>query len=463
MVQRTAVVIGGGFAGLTAGYYLRKAGWDVTLIEPGDIVGGRVRTVRRDGYTIDVGATQMSSGYRQYLELCSELGLGGEMVRSSPYVGLLKQGRIHVIDGRSMASGALSSALSLRSKLVLLNTLRDAAAIRPPIDVFDVSRSHAVDVESAAEYARRRLNAELYDVLVDPLIRAYVMNGAERVSALEWFSALRNLGGQTMLSLNGGNDRLPKALARNLDVRLGTRALSLVKSNVGVEIVVRDAAGSESRLRADACVLATRLHEALAIHPQLREVTGGLGDKLRYNRAWVVHLGYRKAPRAKIVGSLVPTVEQPEVGLLWLEHNKNLDRAPPGHALFSVYSDETANDRCYPADDAELIRLATGFVQRLFPEIQGHQDLAQVTRWPCAIPNTAPGIYKEMYAMKARMDAADTVQLAGDYLTCTGQNSAIYYGKRAAENLIARISRATRSKGTDRAAATAQCAAVHGQ
>lgn len=438
MPHHDAIVLGGGFAGLTAAHYLRRAGWNVIVIEAADEVGGRVRTVRKQGYTIDVGATQMSSGYRQYLDLCEELGLADQMVPSCPYVGMLRDGRIHSIDARSLVSSALSPALSLRAKLSLLKTVRDAAAIRPPVDVFDVSRSHVVDVESAATYARRRLGDEVYRVLVDPLIRCYVMNSAEQVSALEWFSTLRNLGGQTMLSMNGGNDRLPKALAKHLDVRLETHAVSLERTTAGVSVTVRDLAGITSRVDARTCVMATRLHEAMTIDPALRTLAGSLGEKLVYNRAWVVHLGYRVAPALKVVGSLIPTTECPEIGLLWLEHNKNPDRVPAGHALFSVYSDEAANHRCFGAPDADLVALATAFVERLFPELRGQQDLTHITRWPCAIPNPSPGIYKEVAAMKSRIDPESPVQIAGDYLTCTGQNSAIYYGKRAAEDLLAR-------------------------
>lgn len=437
MAARKAMVVGGGFAGLTAGYELNKAGWDVTLVEAADEVGGRVRTVRKLGYTIDVGATQMSSGYHQYLDLCSELGMREQMVASSPYVGLFRRGRIHVIDGRSLLSGALSSALSWRAKLKLINTVFDARAVNPPIDVFDVSRSHATDCESAAQYCRRRLSDELYDVLVDPLMRCYVMNNAEQVSALEWFSALKNLGGQTMLSLSGGNDRLPKALSKTLDVRLNTQALRLEKSGEGFRLSVRDASGHEDQISGRVCVLATRVPEAIDVYPPAAKIIGRFGETLQYNRAWVVHLGYRIRPAQKVCGVLLPTSEAPDVGLLWFEHNKNPDRVPDGHALFSVYSDERTNDRCYNMDDADLIQLGCDFVESLFPELRGQRDMTNLTRWPRAIPNSAPGFYREMHAMKQRLDPADPVQLAGDYFTCTGQNSAIYYGKRAAENLLA--------------------------
>lgn len=436
MKANSAIVVGGGFAGLTAGYTLRKAGWAVTLLEAGAVVGGRVGTGRAQGYTFDTGATQMSTGYTEYLALCDDLGMRAQMVNSSSHVGVIRKGRIHLIDGRSMLSGPLSSLLSLRAKWTMLRTVRDYLALKPAVDVRDVSRNHAVDVESAADYAARRLSPEIFEALVDPLLRAYVMNRAGKVSVLEWFSTLRNLGGQTMISLLGGNDRLPEALAATLAVRLRTAAKAIHHDGARVSVEL----DSGETLQADACVLATRLPEALALYPPARRIAGRLGDVLQYNRAMVVHLGYRKKPDCPAVGLLLGAVENPDVGLIWLEHNKNSDRAPPGHALFTVYSDEATNDRRYDLTDEELIAASAAYIEKLFPELKGERDFSHVSRWPLAIPNPAPGIYREIHAMKSRLDPDDPVQLAGDYFTCVGQNSAIYWGKIAAERVLARSS-----------------------
>ena len=40
--RRSAVVIGAGFAGLAAAYKLKNAGWNVTVLEARDRIGGRV-------------------------------------------------------------------------------------------------------------------------------------------------------------------------------------------------------------------------------------------------------------------------------------------------------------------------------------------------------------------------------------------------------------------------------------
>ena len=49
------VVIGGGLAGLTAAASLARAGWDVTVLEAGEHLGGRARTRRRDGFELNLG------------------------------------------------------------------------------------------------------------------------------------------------------------------------------------------------------------------------------------------------------------------------------------------------------------------------------------------------------------------------------------------------------------------------
>lgn len=436
MSQQTAIVVGGGLAGLTAAYYLQKAGVGVQLLEAGPRVGGRVASVRSKGYTLDTGATQISTGYQEYLALCRDLGLDRTLVPSSSFVGFIRHGRIFEVDGQKPLTAAFSSLLSFTGKLNAAKTVLDYVRMRPRINVLDVSQHHALDVESAEEYALRRTNREVYDTLVDPLMRAYVMTRANKVSALEWFSTLGNIAGREMISIQGGNDRLPEALAAKLDVRLNSPAHAVRRIGDRVELTATGADGGNLRLEADACVLATRLPEALAIDPVSQETAGELARQLHYNRGLAVQLGYRHRPACRAIGLLLGAVEHPDIGLIWLEHNKNPDRIPTAHSLFSVYFDEVTNDQNFDADDERLRGIASAYVEKLFPELAGHQDLCHVSRWPLAIPNPAPGVYRAVHRMKSALNPRDRVQLAGDYFTCVGQNSAIHYGRQAAERVL---------------------------
>lgn len=53
--MKKVVVMGGGPAGLAAGYTLAKKGYDVTVIEQGAQVGGISKTVEENGYRFDLG------------------------------------------------------------------------------------------------------------------------------------------------------------------------------------------------------------------------------------------------------------------------------------------------------------------------------------------------------------------------------------------------------------------------
>ena len=50
-----ALVIGAGFAGLSAASFLAKKGWDVTIVEKNEMPGGRARKFEAEGFTFDMG------------------------------------------------------------------------------------------------------------------------------------------------------------------------------------------------------------------------------------------------------------------------------------------------------------------------------------------------------------------------------------------------------------------------
>ena len=53
--MKKVVVIGSGFAGLSAASFMAKAGWDVTLLEKNNQPGGRAQKLEANGFTFDMG------------------------------------------------------------------------------------------------------------------------------------------------------------------------------------------------------------------------------------------------------------------------------------------------------------------------------------------------------------------------------------------------------------------------
>jgi oxygen-dependent protoporphyrinogen oxidase len=246
---------------------------------------------------------------------------------------------------------------------------------------------------------------------------------------------LANLIGQRMMSLRGGLQRMPLALAQMLDVRLNSPVSAVSREPDGIRVDYRASSGDRLSEHADACVIATRLPEAAVIFPEFGAKAAALIDKLPYNKALCVHLGYRVTTSTRTLGVLVPTVEHEQIALLWCDHNKNEELAASGHSLILAYFDAAVIDQLYHQDDDALARICQEFVERLFPELRGHRDMMYVSRVPLAIPNPTTGAYAALRALKMRLDPRDRVQFAGDYFTCTGQNSAIHYGNLAAHRI----------------------------
>jgi protoporphyrinogen/coproporphyrinogen III oxidase len=431
------VVVGAGLAGLTAAYRMQQAGYKVTVLESNTYPGGRAASTRKGGYLIDTGATGLGACYTEYLELVAELGLADKLVKASTISGTLRDGKIYEMDAsRPLVTGALSKLFSWRSKFILPRVFKDMKAMGDKLCFEDVSKGHEWDDESAETYALRRLNPELNDYFVDPILRALVVGRSKYVSKLELLNSLDGLMGTEIMATRGGLETLPKGLAEVLDVQYQCTATRVRDEGDSVTVSYIDDTGAEHCLQADGCVLATLLPQAVEIYPECEFLVKPLSEELHYVPGICVHLGYAKQTRSKALMVLLSTREVPDITLIWLDHNKVDDRAPEGHSLFYFYYDDAVAGQAAGKSEADLIQQCSDLIEGLFPEIAGSRDMTNIVKWDAAVPLPATGIYKRMHQVRQNLDGhGGRVQLAGDYLSCVGQNTAVHYGNEAAKKL----------------------------
>ena len=96
--HNTAAVIGGGIAGMAAAYELTKAGFHVTVLETRDRVGGRIWTVRKGDFLMDLGTAVYLGTYREAVAMIHEVGLSDEFVETPVIFGMPRQGKQHYLD-----------------------------------------------------------------------------------------------------------------------------------------------------------------------------------------------------------------------------------------------------------------------------------------------------------------------------------------------------------------------------
>ena len=69
-MSSSVIIVGSGFAGLSAASFMAKAGWKVTVIEKNNTVGGRARQLKENGYSFDMGPSWywMPGVFESYFE-----------------------------------------------------------------------------------------------------------------------------------------------------------------------------------------------------------------------------------------------------------------------------------------------------------------------------------------------------------------------------------------------------------
>jgi phytoene dehydrogenase-like protein len=99
MPDRSIIIIGGGFAGLSAGIYAQMNGYQTQIFEMHDLPGGLCTAWKRKGYTIDacihwlVGSSSRSSLYRYW----QEVGL----IQDRQFINMDEFTRLEGTDGRT--------------------------------------------------------------------------------------------------------------------------------------------------------------------------------------------------------------------------------------------------------------------------------------------------------------------------------------------------------------------------
>jgi monoamine oxidase len=131
---RKVVILGAGIAGLVSAYELRRAGWDVTVLEARDRIGGRVWTIRggdrivqtgrpdqvcqfSDGLYLNAGAARLPSqhhtilGYARRLNVPIEVMVNANRSAKWDFGGRVHSDRQMVNDVRGRISELLAKAI----------------------------------------------------------------------------------------------------------------------------------------------------------------------------------------------------------------------------------------------------------------------------------------------------------------------------------------------------------------
>lgn len=198
------IVVGAGIAGLRAAELLQGAGKSVIVIEARDRIGGRIFTDRSWGVPLDMGASWIHGVTGN--PVAARATREGLRTRAFAYESIL-----YGADGRRRAAGETDRIEARVSQLVATGVAGSPSADEPLRVALDRA------IQAAALDAATRLDIEMG--ITAAIEHEYAADASE-LSANHFDDGANERGGDVLFP--DGYDGLVNAVARGLDVRLGT-------------------------------------------------------------------------------------------------------------------------------------------------------------------------------------------------------------------------------------------------
>jgi len=444
---RRLVIVGGGISGLAAAWRAQRAGGgslEVVVLEREGEVGGKARSIVRDGWLVEGGPSGFLGDRPEMDRLIQESGLDGERVPAQAAAAhrfLFLGGRM-----REVAAGPafLTSGI--------LGVTGIARMLAEPF----IPRRTEVSDESVWQFAARRLGPQVADRLIAPMTLGIFAGDAKRLSvqaafprmtALEhqygsiikgMFAKRGNTSSGALTSFRGGMQALPRRLAERggFTVRCGAEVRSVRQSSGGWEVAL--ASGGDA-IAADAVLLSG---EPWAMAPLLRPLDAEAARELEgidCPPVAVVGLGYRVADAIGVPSGFGVLIARGEglraLGNLW-ESRLYPGRSPDGMLLIRAMFGGQVDPAAGTLAPAELVAMARAEFARLYG-IRAEPVMEEVVRWARAIPQYGLG-----HAAKALRIERAAAALGGVFITGYGMRAIAFAdaatngalcGERAAE------------------------------
>ena len=451
MSAKRVVIVGGGFAGLSAAYTLMQRGITSILLEAQERVGGRGIGERVDGFSLDMGAFVFTSTYDTAFRMCEELGL--PLVPSTMKFGHHRNGRwVTTTPDQSFwnflrhlpaafTMGFLSPS-GMRSGFKVMREIHRQSEYMSFAG--DSPLAEIDDEESFGDYLKRLGVPENLQVTLRGPLEMILGDPAPAGQAL-----MRAYIGETML--HSGRVYMPERGIGSLSEALATACSDAIRVSTPVRrIVVADGRATVvvvdgETIEADAVICAVPGTKVPDLIPDLPAATRRALSTVSYSTGCRVVIGLDHSPLPPgWHGALYP--EDEDTPLL-LDRSVFLPScAPPGKSILDLLIGLDRAKELIPLDDDEIKRQLLGAARRNAPpgsSLPGDDEglFYRVYRWEEALCMGTPGMLKAMANIPRQLAGrVDNLFLAGDYMHVPSVNGALSSGCSAAIEVADRLS-----------------------
>ena len=451
------VIIGGGISGLSAAYYLAKAGVSSTIIESRPRLGGVIQTERVEGCTIEAGPDSFLSAKPAALELIRELGLSGDVIGSNDHLRVTfvkRNGRLV-----PLPDGLMMMVPTKIMPLVTTGLVGWGTKIRMGMELLRAPKPKTGD-ESVAEFIEEHYGPEAVDYLVEPLLSGIYGGNPRELSVksvLPRFVNLANRYGSLTRGVLAERAKAPKnpnpaPLFRTLKGGLG-QMVDAVTASIRGKAEVRQAraaavertdSGFRVRLEgglldADRLVVACEAHSASTL---LRPLDGRAAELLAtvpYSSSMTVAVGFEARDFDRLpegFGFLVPRAERRKlVACTWVG-TKFLYRVPEGKIVARCFLGGMDDGGVLNESDDAIVAAVTSELREI-AGVTARPVFSRISRWPRSMAQYPVGHGERIAELEARIAGIPGLYLAGNAYQGIGVPDCIRMGRTAAERILA--------------------------
>ena len=485
-------IVGGGMAGLGAARVLEDAraadpAVDWHLYEDESRFGGKVHTVRRDGFVVEGGPDSAIIEKHWPITMARRLGIGDRFEDSNEGIRksfVFTRGRLH-----ELPEGIILMVPTRMVPFALSSLMSWPGKVRMGMDLVlprgGSARGAGGDGdESLGDFVRRRLGKEALARIAEPIVAGIHAGDPEQMSVRATFPMFLDMerkhrslilamlkrrkarqkaaaGAATrprpeggphsyFYSFKGGLQELSDALVASLPaerLRGGSAVRTMTPCGAGCGA---SGAGSGayalqladgSRVVVDAVVLATPAWASGDLLRMVAPLPAADLSSIQYVSTATASLAFRRDQVAHDLtgfGFVVPRAEnRPVMATTW-SSSKFPGRAPEGHVLLRSFLGRAGIEAAAQLDDDEMTKVVRAELREVMG-IAAEPELVQIFRWPRGMPQYRVGHVDLVDRIEAGVARAPGIELAGGAYHGIGIGDCLREGAAAAERALEHV------------------------
>lgn len=387
-------IIGGGISGLISAYLLKQKGFEVTLFDKNETVGGNIQSRKIDGFLIEQGPNSLLKSPR-LVDLIKSLDLESELLPTKPSAKkryVLQDGKLKALP-MSIAKMVFGDFFSLKAKLRLLK------------EPFIKTKSN--ENESVAEFFERRLGREIVEKAADPFIAGIYAGKPENLSVKSAFPRLYELekdyGNLLFGSIKSKTEKADKNFPRSFTFKNGIQTLTdklaeklgdRIKTKTEIKEIIKLSNGKflvktdSSEEMFDSVIISTPAESTAKLVKNLDENLAAKLLKIYYPPVAMVFFGIKNENIGFDLdgfGFLIPSTENRKIlGTLW---NSSVfeNRSPNGFSVLTTFVGGARNADVFEKSDEELFELVFAELKSIL-DFKEKPTFQHIKRWHKAIP-----------------------------------------------------------------------------